>query len=481
MKTIDELNEITSLSSDAYVPITIGEGETTKYNLHLLDTKITDVSNSIGDLSEQFSTSKNYYPGQFILYQDKMYKFIQIHPAGEWNPNDVEETSIFQEFQGLDEKVIFTISGLPDLEDKTIVVYVEGEPSPRNLTTNSLGQAQTMITKGLTYDIYPQPYGSYVVQNYLNIKADLNEKYINIPYLLGGQPETCTVVVNITTSGNGGSINDFTGLELTIFNQSNSVLTATIDNNGKATFNNAIKYTTYTINSTAVIPNGTNTYRKPANSTILTNFDTNTVNINYTRINQNGIFLVNGTTWEETEITQDFIDTLDSTMKSTYLYIHVCTENLTNVGCDYYVRCRDLTGERIASESTTRQWSTSNVNYSHVSTSTTDFIGKTNTYYMIYDSVNLGISSPSALLVYNQTIDINGNTLNGFIGSRGQMSIIYENTGNRNLIRSALTKLGYSNVNFNSTGTWSGSQGNAPYSWALAFRRFLERQLLQDL
>ena len=363
------------------------------------------------------------------------------------------------------ENVTVTISGLSDLGNKQIVVYIEGEPNPRSLTTNSLGQVETSINKGLTYSVYPQPYGNYVVQNYLNVKASLNERYINIPYQQN-QVETCTVEVNITTSGNGGSINDFTGVELTIFNQSNSVLTATIDSNGKATFNNVTKYTSYTINSTGIIPNGTNIYRKPANSTILTNFDTNAVNINYTRINQNGIFLVNGTTWEETEITQDFIDTLYNTMKSTYPYIHVCTENLTNAGCDYYVRCRDLTGERIASESTTRQWSTSQANYSHVSTSTTDFIGKTNTYYMIYDSINLGISSPAALLVYNQTIEINGNTLNGFIGSRGQMSIIYENTGNRNLIRDALVKLGYSNINFiNSTQTWSSSQGNDTASW----------------
>ena len=468
MKTIDKLNEITSLSSDAYVPVSSNEGGgvTAKYNLSSLDTKVTDISNSIGNLTEQFSISKNYYPGQFILYQDKMYKFIQPHIAGEWNPNEVEETSIFQEFQGLNEKVIITISGLDDLGNKTIVVHVEGEPNPRNLITNSSGQAETMITKGLTYDIHPQPYGNYIVQNYSNIKACLNERYINIPYQFE-QPETCTIEVNITTSGVGGSINDFTGLELTIFNQSNQqVSTAIIDNNGKATFNNVTKYTTYTINSTGIIPNGTNTYRKPANSIILTDFNTNIVNINYKRT-EHGIFLVNGTTWEETEITQEFIDTLDNTMKSTYPYIHVCTESLANVGCDYYVRCRDLTGERLATESANRQLATSNIVFPNVSTNITDeYNGRKQTYYMIYDSVNLGISSPAALLVYNQTIEINGNTLKGFIGTRGQMSIIYENTGNRNLVRGALTKLGYSNINFNSTSTWSSSQNtNAATSW----------------
>lgn len=462
MKTINALNEITSLESNTYVPVSKeGGGETIKYNLSSLDTKITDISNSVGNLTENFNTQKNYYPGQFVSYQDKMYKFIQIHPAGEWNPNDVEETSIFQEFQGLDEKVIITISGLPDLGNKTIVVYVEGEPSPRNLTTNSLGQAQTMIKKGLTYKVYPQSYGSYVVQNYLDIKAALNQRYINIPYLLGGQPETCTVVVNITTSGVGGSIADFTNKGITILNQSNqSVLTSTIGSNGKAIFDNVTKYTSYTINSTGVTPGGTSTYRKPANSTILTNFEPTIVNIDYKRTDH-GIFLVNSTNWEETEVTDSFINTLTTDMKSTYPYIHVCTEALANAGCDYYVRCRDLTSERLAAESTTKQWASSNKVFPNVSTNiTNEYNGRKQTYYMLYDSIDLNISSPAALLVHNQTIEINNNIAYGFLGTRPQISIIYENTGNRDLIKSALGKLGYSSssINFNSTDTWSSTQ-----------------------
>jgi hypothetical protein len=470
MKTINELNEITSLDSNTYVPVSKeGGGETIKYNLSSLDTKITDVSNSVGNLTENFNTQKKYYPGQFVLYQDKMYKFIQIHPAGEWNPNDVEETSIFQEFQGLDEKVIITISGLPDVENKTIVVYVEGEPSPRNLTTNFLGQAQTMITKGLTYKVYPQSYGSYVVQNYLDVKAALNQRYINIPYLLGGQSETCTVEVNITTSGVGGNIADFTGLGLTILNQSNqSILTSTIDSNGKATFYNVTKYTNYTINSTSVTPKGTSTYRKPANSTILTNFDPTIVNIDYKRTDH-GIFLVNSTTWEETQITADFINTLTTDKKSTYPYIHVCTEALANTGCDYYVRCRDLTSERLATESANKQWATSNVSTPNVSYNTNEYNGRKQTYYMLYDSIDLGISSPAALLVYNQTIEINNNIAYGFLGTRPQMSIIYENTGNRGLIKDALAsnRLGYSSINFDTTNTWSSTQyqSSSGYAW----------------
>lgn len=467
MKTINELNEITSLDSNTYVPVSKEEGgETIKYNLSSLDTKITDVSNSVGNLTENFNTQKKYYPGQFVSYQYKMYKFIQIHPAGEWNPNDVEETSIFQEFQGLDEKVIITISGLPDLGNKTIVVYVEGEPSPRNLTTNSLGQAQTMIKKGLTYKVYPQSYGSYVVQNYLDVKAALNQRYINIPYLLGGQPETCTVVVNITTSGVGGSIADFTNKGITILNQSNqSVLTSTIGSNGKAIFDNVTKYTSYTINSTSVTPGGTSTYRKPANSTILTNFEPTIVNIDYKRTDH-GIFLVSST--EETELTDISINTLTTDMKSTYPYIHVCTEALANAGCDYYVRCRDLTSERLAAESTTKQWATSNVSTPNVSYNTTnEYNGRKQTYYMLYDSIDLGISSPAALLVYNQTIEINNNIAYGFLGTRPQMSIIYENTGNRNLIKSALGKLGYSSINFYTTNTWSSTQytNNSGYAF----------------
>ena len=415
---------------------------------------------------QEYSSLKNYYPGQFVSYQDKMYKFIQLHPAGEWNASEVEEASIFQEFQGLDEKVTISIIGLSDLGNKTIVVYVEGEPNPRNLTTDSLGQVETIIRKGLTYDIYPQPSGSYIVQNYLNIKAAISDRYINIPYQLE-QTETCTVEVNIVTN----NLSDFTGLDFTILNQSNQqVLTATIDNNGKATFGNAIKYTTYTINSTALTSRH-NIYRKPANSTILTNFDTNVVNLDYKNVSY-GIFLVNGTTWEETEITTEFIATLDTTMKSTYPYIHVCTEDLANAGCDYYVRCRDLTSERIASECTTKQWSTKGVGYPHVSTNTTtEYNGREQTYYMLSDpfTSNLGCYSPAAIFACNQSIEVNGELLKGYIGTVAQMKIIYNNnTTTPSTITSALNKIGYSNANFLSyKDTWSSIQSASEgYLWA---------------
>jgi len=470
MKTIDELNEITTLDTNTYVPVSRGGGETVKYNLTNLNTELQNVYNYIGNLHEQFSTSKIYYPGQFVQYQNKIYKFIQLHPAGAWNPNEVEEASIFQEFQGLDEKVTISISGLSDLGNKTILVYVEGEPNPRNLTTDSLGQAETVIRKGLTYDIYPQPYGSYIVQNYLNIKAALSDRYINIPYQLE-QTETCTVEVNIVTN----NLSDFTGSEFTIFNESNQqALTATIDNTGKATFNNAIKYTTYIINSTGIVPRN-NTYRKPANSTILTNLDTNVINLDYRNVSY-GIFLVNGTTWEETEITTEFIATLDNTMKSTYPYIHVCTEELANAGCDYYVRCRDLTSERLATEVASKQWSTRGVEYPHVSTNTTtEYNGRNQTYYMLNDpfTSNLGCYSPAAMFACNQSIEVNGELLKGYIGTVAQMKIIYNNdTTTPSTITSALNKIGYSNINFlDYKDTWSSIQsGSMGYNWAGGYR-----------
>jgi len=198
------------------------------------------------------------------------------------------------------------------------------------------------------------------------------------------------------------------------------------------------------------------------NLNIIPNTNYETLRISYRLIKQNyGIFIVKNDGTEIEIGSWEGPDSGDSDKKNTWPLLHINTEDCANTGNDYYVRCRDLTSERIATESTTKQWTTSNISLSHVSNSTTDFIGRTNTYYMIYDSVNLGIQSPAAIFATSQRF----HGMTGFIGTRGQMDIIYGNTGNRTMIINALSKLGYSNINFNSTNTWSSSQANATRSW----------------
>lgn len=38
-----------------------------------------------------FDQSKSYTIGDYVLYSDKLYKFIKEHTAGEWEATDVEE------------------------------------------------------------------------------------------------------------------------------------------------------------------------------------------------------------------------------------------------------------------------------------------------------------------------------------------------------------------------------------------------------
>jgi len=257
---------------------------------------------------------------------------------------------------------------------------------------------------------------------------------------------------NMWISSNGETVNDkvtytFTGIApwrsytIPIFHDQNSNI---------FTINNR-KYTNTSIeNNLSIVPN--------------TNYET--LRISYRLIKQNyGIFIVKNDGTEIEIGSWEGPDSGDSDKKNTWPLLHINTEDCANTGNDYYVRCRDLTSERLVTESDKKQWVTSNILLPNVSNSTTDFIGKTNTYYMIYDSRNSGISSPAAEFANSQVIEINGLQVNGFIGTRGQMDIIYGDTNNRTAIINTLTNLGYSNINFNSTRTWSSSQGNATSSW----------------
>ena len=69
---------------------------------------------------------------------------------------------------------------------------------------------------------------------------------------------------------------------------------------------------------------------------------------------------------------------------------------------------------------------------------------------MCKSSLNNGTHSEAAEFVYTQTLELNGNLVNGYIGSQTQMGIIFGSDVNKTVIGNALTSLGYSTV-FGST------------------------------
>ena len=341
------------------------------------------------------------------------------------------------------------------------------------------GHGSINIAKGRIYNAsVANKTGYFTPGPYKNIKASLSQRTLQFVYTRQWEG-TSVIEVELSVS-NGGVLNDFVGKNLGMF-EDNSENYWTSSNgvieNGKViyTFPGVTSGKAYTIpifhdqNSNIFTINNrkyTNDSVSGQTLSIIPSTEYETLRVSYRFMKKDyGIFIVKNDGTEIEIGSWEGPDSEDTNKKNTWPLLHINTEAVANAGCDYYIRCRDLTSERLATESAGKAWATSNINFPHVSTSTTDFIGKTNTYYMAYDTRNLGAYSPAAEFANSQVIEINGLQVNGFIGTRGQMDIIYGNSNNRTAIGNTLTKLGYSNINFNSTTTWSSSQAGATSSW----------------
>lgn len=64
------------------------------------------------DVAKAFSTTTNYVIGNYVIYEDTLYKFIADHTAGEWNAEHVESTTMEAEFDWNATKSYIVMIGL---------------------------------------------------------------------------------------------------------------------------------------------------------------------------------------------------------------------------------------------------------------------------------------------------------------------------------------------------------------------------------
>ena len=135
-----------------------------------------------------FSTSVSYVVGDMVMYDGKLYKFIEAHPAGAWIGTDAVVTNLFNEIEEMVksdyEQVIITLkteegAPLPNVE---VVVTVEGEEGGRNLTTDAQGRCTTNVQKGLEYVISCANVPNYFSVNDIVRRASLPIRYVEVTY-----------------------------------------------------------------------------------------------------------------------------------------------------------------------------------------------------------------------------------------------------------------------------------------------------------
>lgn len=120
---------------------------------------------------------------------------------------------------------------------------------------------------------------------------------------------------------------------------------------------------------------------------------------------------------------------------------------------------------KLPASTSNQKWATSNVEfdsarmpfYADFAAASADFKGVVNTENMLEIAEELGIASPAASWVRNQTLVLGGVDRNGFLGSFGQ---IYTYLLNQSSINAIATACGKTAPNFASDLWWSSSQYN---------------------
>ena len=513
-KKISELEETNDVNNCWVAGVSENQNElvSRKYNLgHFGDTVDQTVNSIIGQVSE-FNTEETYYPGQYVMYNNILYKFNSMHSPGNWiGQPEVSPTNVYQELSTLGdanyEEVnikLYSEDNQATLSNLTIGILetdTQGNTlNTRNVTTDSNGEVQVNIQRGRLYKLSFDNIAGYYPLGDVTYKAELKQRNIDVTYhkTLSGN---CSLTIKFNTF-NGGNSSFPVGSDCTILNDNQEVFkTATIQSDYTATFTELHRGESYTVG----LPTDSS-YVTPETQTTIIRGDSSSLIFNYKYIKSNayGIFLVDknfeeyaiadqydidlswtsgtlpsgyskvtsvigvatsGANIQKKDYAVKFKDSseLKNLSSSDIVAIHVYPEDLAITGYDYFVKVSDL-----CTSPGSKAWSTvGGLNYPDVSLSTSYYNGKKMTYYMAYDArVLLGTVSPAAEFANQQTFLYNGENLVGYIGTRAQMAYLYNTSSASNLqdIYCVLGLLGFT-PNYYDRTTWSSSQYSQANAW----------------
>ena len=131
---INKVDISTEMKSDDYLLASIG-GKLRRVKVDKA-TEITKeinekIENTIG--SDEFNTTLDYATGDYVIYENVLYKFINDKPAGPWDASVVVATSIGVEIMDLQEQVGSIIELFDALIKIEPVDEVPGDPDDNTL------------------------------------------------------------------------------------------------------------------------------------------------------------------------------------------------------------------------------------------------------------------------------------------------------------------------------------------------------------
>ena len=126
----------------------------TKFNRNGAIRDIGDAK-SRANFSDSFTTTISYSTGDLIIHDGSLYKFIQDHSAGEWDLEDVEQTTIKNELNNLGDLATLNSINYSDnyITNKPLLGGIEVRPN-YIISNNDLEDGVTSITSGILYFYY---------------------------------------------------------------------------------------------------------------------------------------------------------------------------------------------------------------------------------------------------------------------------------------------------------------------------------------
>ena len=99
-KKVIELQEALDESNFYIIGTVDGDKISKKFNLGTLNNKINTINSLNGDL-EEFDSNKNYFCGEYVIHNSKVYRFTKDHISSPWSNEDSEEILIFNKFNNI--------------------------------------------------------------------------------------------------------------------------------------------------------------------------------------------------------------------------------------------------------------------------------------------------------------------------------------------------------------------------------------------
>lgn len=340
-------------------------------------------------------------------------------------------------------------------------VFLNNGKTPQTYTTDSEGKTTFKVSRGVYYQVVVPEYANAQPLSPIGFTSVGVSKTITFNYEPYDEETSEKVIVTVTkyTDGNG---TPWEGKEV-IVTIDNKATTYTTDEKGQATI-----YVPYLKEYTVRVDDEDGYYvRFNKNSrTYTSRVAQRLIQVNMYQF-RTGIYVL------DSDATEYYIEDWVAAGKSAEeaVAIKVADQNLRLNRGTFIIRCNDL---KDMTKLQSYQWCTQNLQftsialYGNTSSDPNYWNGEQSSFLVRQEAEERGLTVPAFAFVYGQSLEIGGETLNGFLMSLGQEYVHIRNAGTirevlRTLFGDTVADAYYKFVN--SQRRWTSAQNGETNAW----------------